>query len=131
MSGLIETLLYVLTASALRFHAVRSESDIRKVLSASDRPAPSAEVGIPSASTDDWATPDDAVRSVGVHLRSESVAELKVLSAMIRRESGAVLTMSAIVRALIDWFAGGVIDARGIRNRADLAIHLGKRLRGE
>jgi len=65
-------------------------------------------------------TRDDPLRTFPVQLRNESLATLKMLSAAIGRETGAVMTMSAIARPLVDWFAGVEIDTSAIGSLEDL-----------
>jgi hypothetical protein len=54
-----------------------------------------------------------------------------MLSAAIRRETGAVATMSSIVRPLVDWFARAEIDTSAIGSLADLGDLLRRRLSDE
>jgi hypothetical protein len=70
---------------------------------------------------------DDPLRTFPIQLHNESLATLKMLSAAIRRETGAVVNMSAIVRPLVDWFAGMDIDTSAIGSLKDLEVLLRRR----
>lgn len=74
---------------------------------------------------------DDPIRTFPIQLRNETLAKLKMLAASIRRQTGAVTTMSAIVRPLVDWLDGVAIDTSAINSLADLEVFLARRLRDE
>jgi len=84
--------------------------------------------GSPRSAAD---APADPLRTFPIQLHNESVAALKMLSAAIRRETGAVASMSSIVRPLVDWFAPAEIDTSAIGSLADLGDLLRRRLSDE
>lgn len=119
-ASVIDTLVAALPAERILASAARSEADIEKSLAARGRS---------SARRKD--SREDPLRTFPIQLRNESLAALKMLSAAIRRQSGAVVTMSAIVRPLVDWFAGVEIDTSAIGSLADLDVVLDRLLRVE
>ena len=119
-ASVVDTLVAALPAKRILASAVRSEADIGKSLPVRGRPL--------SRKKD---SRDDPLRTFPIQLRNESLASLKMLSAAIRRQSGAVITMSAIVRPLVDWFAGVEIDTAAIGALADLDVVLEQLLRDE
>jgi len=62
----------------------------------------------------------DPRRPITLQLDCRTLATLQYVSAAIRREAGAAIGMSAIVRALVQWLAETEIDFGAVRKVTDL-----------